>query len=83
MTYDDFKEGVERAELSWQRVNSGASAEDTDWGFFSYGDAPAALAQIDCVRILNDQACIPQVLVNHDTGFFFGGHVAEACGPTS
>jgi hypothetical protein len=35
-------------------------------------------AQVDGVGILNDPTSIPKVLDNQDTGFFFGGHVAEA-----
>lgn len=41
--YDDLDERIERAEASWQEVNSGAPPDDAEWGFFSYGDAPAAI----------------------------------------
>jgi hypothetical protein len=40
---DDLHERIERAEASWQEVSSGAPPEDSEWGFFSYGDAPPAI----------------------------------------
>lgn len=43
MAEDDFEERVERAEASWGEVSSGAPPDDHEWGFFSYGDAPAAI----------------------------------------
>jgi hypothetical protein len=43
MAEDDFEERAERAEASWGEVSSGAPPDDHAWGFFSYGDAPAAI----------------------------------------
>jgi hypothetical protein len=40
---DDLDDRAERAEASWQEVSSGAPPDDAEWGFFSYGDAPAAI----------------------------------------
>ena len=40
---DDLDERIERAEVSWQEVSSGAPPDDCQWGFFSYGDAPPAI----------------------------------------
>jgi hypothetical protein len=40
---DDLEERCERAEASWGEVSSGAPPDDHEWGFFSYGDAPAAI----------------------------------------
>jgi len=40
---DDLAERVEQAEASWQEVSNGPPADDSKWGFFSYGDAPPAI----------------------------------------
>jgi hypothetical protein len=40
---DDLEERLERAEASWQEVSNGPPADDCEWGFFSYGDAPPAI----------------------------------------
>lgn len=40
---DDLDERIERAEASWQEISQGPPSEDCEWGFFSYGDAPAAI----------------------------------------
>jgi hypothetical protein len=40
---DDLAERVEQAEAIWQEVSNGPPSDDSEWGFFSYGDAPPAI----------------------------------------
>lgn len=40
---DDLDDRMEQAEGNWQEASSGPPPDGYEWGFFCYGDAPAAI----------------------------------------